>query len=86
MDIVTVTAAEFQRNFGRYQDEALVRPVAITRNGRERLVILSTEEYRRLRRRAREVLQAGELSDAEIEAIANTEMDPRHAHLDRELE
>jgi len=86
MDMITVSAAEFQRHFGRYQDEALVRPVAITRNGRERLVVISTEEYRRLRRRAREVLRAGELSDAELELIAKTEMDPRHQHLDRELE
>jgi prevent-host-death family protein len=84
--MITVSAAEFQRHFGRYQDEALVQPVAITRNGRERLVVLSTEEYRRLRRRSREVLRVGDLSDADLEAIANTEMDPRHRHLDVELE
>jgi prevent-host-death family protein len=86
MGTVTVSAAEFQRNFGRYQDEALQRPVVITRNGRERLVVMSTEEYRRLRRRAREVLLAGELTDTELDAIAKTEMDPRHEPLDRELE
>ena len=84
--MITVSAAEFQRHFGRYQDEALVQPVAITRNGRERLVVLSAEEYRRLRRRSREVLRAGDLTDAELDAIAKTEMDPRHQHLDRELE
>jgi prevent-host-death family protein len=86
MDMLRVSSAEFQRNFGRYQDEALVHPIAITRNGRERLVVISTEEYRRLRRRAREVLRAGDLTDAELEVIARTEMDPRHQHLDRELE
>ncbi len=84
--MITVSAAEFQRHFGRYQDEALVHPVAITRNGRERLVVLSSEEYRRLLRRSREVLRAGDLTDAELEQIAKTEMDPRHNHLDRELE
>jgi prevent-host-death family protein len=84
--MITVSAAEFQRHFGRYQDEAPVQPIAITRNGRERLVILSTEEYRRLRRRSREVLRAGDLTDAELDVIAKTEMDPRHRHLDRELE
>jgi prevent-host-death family protein len=83
--MITVTAAEFQRHFGRYQDEALTQPVAITRNGRERLVMLSADEYRRLKRRDREVLRAGDLSDADLEAIAKTEMDPRHAHLDEEL-
>jgi prevent-host-death family protein len=85
MEMITVTAAEFQRHCGRYQDEALTQPVAITRNGRERLVMLSADEYRRLKRRDREVLRAGYLSDADLEAIAKTEMDPRHAHLDEEL-
>lgn len=84
--MITVTAAEFQRHFGRYQDDALTQPVAITRNGRERLVVISADEYRRLKRLDREVLRAGELSDADLAVIAGTEMDPRHAHLDKELE
>jgi prevent-host-death family protein len=84
--MITVTAAEFQRHFGRYQDEALTQPVAITRNGRERVVMISIEEYRKLQRRSREVLRAGELSDADLAAIAAAEMDPRHAALDKELE
>jgi prevent-host-death family protein len=83
--MMTVSAAEFQRHFERYEDAALVQPVAITRNGREGLVVISTHEYRRLRRRAREVLRPGELGDTELEAIRNTEMDHRHDHLDREL-
>jgi prevent-host-death family protein len=48
-----VTSAEFQRNFGLYQDKALAEPVVITKNGRERLVLVSVEEYRRLKRRDR---------------------------------
>lgn len=84
--MITVTAAEFQRHFGRYQDEALTQPVAITRNGRERLVVLSADEYRKLRRRSREVVRVEDLTDEEVAAIARTEMDPRHAHLDKELE
>ena len=84
--MITVSAADFQRHFGRYQDEALVQPVAITRNGRERLVVISTEEYRRFKRRSRDVLRAGDLTDAELDQIAQTDMDPRHQHLDRELE
>jgi len=83
--MITVSSAEFQRNFGLYQDKALTDPVAITRNGRERLVVVSSEEYRRLKRRAREALPVGALTDAELDAIARTEMSPRHQHLDREL-
>jgi len=83
--MITVTSAEFQRNFGVYQDKALTEPVAITRNGRERIVIVSAEEYRRLKRRAREVLAVGDLSDADLAAIAAAEMAPDHKHLDDEL-
>jgi PHD/YefM family antitoxin component YafN of YafNO toxin-antitoxin module len=79
--MISVSATEFQRHFGRYQDEALVHPVAITRNGRGRLIVLSTEEYRRLHHRSREVLRAGDLIDAKLDAIAKTEMDPQHQHL-----
>ena len=42
-------------------------------------------EYRRNAARQREVLRAGELSDADLEAIARTEMAARHQHLDDEL-
>ena len=38
--IITVTSADFQRNLGLYQDEALSKPVAITQNGRPRTVVM----------------------------------------------
>ena len=85
MTKITVTSAEFQRNFGTYQDKAPTEPVAITRNGRERIVTVSANEYRRLKRRTREVLGAGDLSDADLTAIAAAEMAPHHKHLDDEL-
>jgi len=47
--MVTVTAAELQRQFGRYRDLALKEPVSITHHGRETLVVLSADEYRRLK-------------------------------------
>lgn len=83
--MITVSSAEFQRNFGTYQDKALTEPVVITRNGRERVVMVSADEYRRLKRRAREVLAVGALSDADLAAIERAEVAPRHQHLDLEL-
>jgi prevent-host-death family protein len=47
-----VSSAEFQRNLGLYQDKALAEPVTITKNGRERLVLLSVDEYHRLKDQA----------------------------------
>jgi prevent-host-death family protein len=84
-DMHTVSAAEFQRNFGRYQDEALKQPLAITRNGRERLVVLAVEEYERLKRRDRMVFRTEDLGDADVGAIIESEMDSRHDGLDAEL-
>ncbi|MDE1905894.1 MAG: type II toxin-antitoxin system Phd/YefM family antitoxin [Rhodospirillales bacterium] len=84
--MLTVSAVEFQRNFGRYQDEALKQPLSITRNGRDRLVVLSVEEYQRLKRRERIVFKTEDLSEAEIQAITQGGMDARHDHLNAELD
>ena len=67
--MIRVSAAEFQRNIGRYQDLALTQPVAVTRNGRERTVMISTEEYNRLKRRDREVLSLDDFTEEDIAAI-----------------
>ena len=80
-----ITSREFQRNFGRFQDEALRAPLSITRNGRERLVLLSVEEYARLKRRDREALFVEELSEAEVEAIRRAEPSADAAQYDHEL-
>jgi prevent-host-death family protein len=69
MDTLKVSAAEFQRNIGRYQDLALRRPVAVTRNGRESTVLVSREEYERLKRRDRQVLGLEDFTDADIAAL-----------------
>ncbi len=80
--MIRVSATEFSKEFGRYQDAALTQPVIVTRNGRDRTVMISAEEYARLKRRDREVFGAGELPNETVEAVRNTRMDPRHDHLD----
>jgi prevent-host-death family protein len=55
--MVKVTSAEFQKNIGRYQDMAIREPVMVTRNGRDRTVLLSTEEYQRLKERDERALK-----------------------------
>jgi prevent-host-death family protein len=85
MDVLKVSAAEFQRNIGRYQDLALRQPVAVTRNGRESCVLLSTEEYRRLKRRDREVLGIDDFSDADAEAVRRAEAPAESAAYNKEL-
>jgi prevent-host-death family protein len=84
-DTVTVTSAEFHRNIGTYQDIALTKAVTITKNGRERTVLISAEEYERLKRRDRRAIAAGELTDRQIAALREAKVPDQHADLDREL-
>jgi prevent-host-death family protein len=84
-DAVTVTAAEFHRNIGTYQDIALTKTVSITKNGRERTVLISADEYARLKRRDRRVVAAGELTADQVAALRKAKVPDEHAGLDREL-
>ncbi len=86
MPNVSVTSAEFQKNFGRYREAAIREAVTITNHGRESLVLLSADEYRRLKKRDREVLHVSELSHQDIEAIRTAEIPAETADFDQELE
>jgi len=80
--MIRVSSTEFGKEVGRYQDAALSQPVIVTRNGRDRTVMISADEYLRLKRRDRQVLAAGVVPEDIVEAVRNAEMDPRHNHLD----
>jgi prevent-host-death family protein len=83
--MVTISSAEFQRHFGRYQDVALTEPVAVTRNGRERLVVLSVDEYQRLKKRDRQVMQLVDFTEADLQALRAVEASPHAATFDAEV-
>jgi PHD/YefM family antitoxin component YafN of YafNO toxin-antitoxin module len=80
-----VSTAEFIKGYGTLADRALIEPVTITMSGRDRLVVISAEEYERLRRHNRRVIAAGELTDDETALIAKAEVSAKYAHLDEEL-
>jgi len=43
-----VSATEFKNNIGAFSDAAMTEPVIITSHQRDRLVLLSADEYRRI--------------------------------------
>jgi len=43
--MTTVTASEFQKNFGAFKETAQREPVKITSNGRESVVLISAASY-----------------------------------------
>jgi prevent-host-death family protein len=83
--MVKISSAEFQKNFGRYQDIALTQPVMVTRNGRDRTVVLSAEEYHRLKRRDRRVMSVSDFTPGDIAAIERSEPSADSARFDDEL-
>ncbi|HEY4344543.1 MAG TPA: type II toxin-antitoxin system prevent-host-death family antitoxin [Parvibaculum sp.] len=70
---VTATAGELVRQFSHYSDISLAHPVIVTKNGRPRNVLLSVDEYERLKQRDQQAFLAGETPDrflADIETLA----------------
>jgi prevent-host-death family protein len=84
--MIRVSSTEFGKEVGRYQDAALAQPVVVTRNGRDRIVVISADEYRRLKRRDREVLGIEGFTDGEIEAVRRAEPSADADAFNHELE
>jgi PHD/YefM family antitoxin component YafN of YafNO toxin-antitoxin module len=81
-----VSSSEFIRDYRKFSDKALAEPVVITSGGRDRLVVIAAAEYERLKRRDRRVIEAGELDEGQLDAIAKAEVPAEYAHLDAELD
>ncbi|MDG4560690.1 MAG: type II toxin-antitoxin system Phd/YefM family antitoxin [Candidatus Competibacter sp.] len=85
MHDMKVSSAEFIKNYGQLADKALTEPVTITRNGHDRLVLLSVDEYNRLKRRDRQVYRAGDVPDDVLTALEATEAPAESEAAEREL-
>ena len=80
--MIRVSSTEFDEQVERYRDAALSEPVMVTRDGHDRTVLISVEEHRRLKRRDRSVLDTSDLPPDVVEAVRQSQMDPRHDPLD----
>ncbi len=85
MNVTRVSASEFQQAFGALSDKARREPVVITKHGRDSLVVMSAEEWRRLKRRDRQVGLTTELPEEWVEAVCSANVPDEFAHLDAEL-
>ena len=84
-EIVRVSSTDFQKGVGRYQDVALTQPVMVTRNGRDRTVMISAEEYHLLRKRARRVMGLADFTNVDIAALEAVRAPADTAQFDTEL-
>lgn len=81
--MVKITAAQLQSDFDHYRDLAQHQPVSVTENGEESLVILSADEYRRLKYfDDRQALYPWELPDDVIETLDKGYQGEATPHLD----
>ena len=84
----TVPASEFTRNFGRYRMQAQREAIAVSSHGQVTGYFVGPVEYEEFKRfrQQRIAFLTAELSDEKNRAIAESRMDPRHAHLDALLD
>ena len=76
-NLLEVSAKEVASKFGFYTDEAMLHPVGIQRHGTTRVVMLSLNEYERLKRRDRQVIRVEDLDDETLDAILSAEPSER---------
>jgi len=65
-----VTSADMARKFSEFCDMALNEPIIVTKNGRERLVLLGVDEYNCLRDLAADKEEAPATAEADAGAAA----------------
>jgi prevent-host-death family protein len=73
MGTTRVTASQFQMSFGALSDKARQQPVVITKHGRDSLVVMSAEEWERLKRRDSQVGLTADLPDEWVAAVRHAQ-------------
>jgi len=81
-----ITAAEFQRAPGRVRALALRAPVIVTNHGHADLVVLSADEYDRLKQADRRAVRAADMSDADFALLEAVVVPDQARSFDVELD
>jgi prevent-host-death family protein len=82
--MLQVSSADVQKNFGEYRAVAENEPVHVMHYNKPSVVILSAEEYSRLKARDKTSMATEDLPEWLVEQIASSEMDSKFGHLDRD--
>ncbi len=82
-----VSASEFLKNYGLFREKAQREPVTITNHGRDSLVLVSADEYQRLKSfDTRKAYYAHELPEEWQEALEQAKPPAWTAKYNHELE
>lgn len=77
-----IGSLEFQRNVGKFLQQAQCEPVEIARYGRRAFVLMSADHCDWLKAAAQQTHRTVDAADVIIDAVERAEMDPEHAALD----
>jgi len=80
-----VPASEFQREFGRLRGVAHREAVIVTSHGRDDVVLVSAEEYQRLRGLDRRAMHVSQLSNEEVAALDAADISAVTARYNHEM-
>jgi prevent-host-death family protein len=83
--MVRVSSGDFQRRWGQIIDLAIAEPVTITSNGRDRMVLMSADEYKRLKQRDRQVMTLADFTAEDIAALEQTRAPAEAAAFNHEV-
>jgi PHD/YefM family antitoxin component YafN of YafNO toxin-antitoxin module len=84
MAIQRITAGEFQKKIGFYQDQAQRAPIAVTKHDRDYVVVISAAEWQRLSqidRRAVRFTDEPELLNMMIEGLQSAKVPDEDAKM-----
>ena len=80
-----VAAGRFQKEFGRYRTLAHREAVTVTSHGHDDVVLLSADEYQRLRNLERRTMHVSELTSVEIAALERVQIPAEANRYDHEM-
>ena len=84
--MTSITSKTIQREYGRVRSMARAEPITITHHGRDDLVLVSAEEFQRLKRRDREVLLVEDLSNDDLKMLLEADPPPEADAFNHEMD
>jgi PHD/YefM family antitoxin component YafN of YafNO toxin-antitoxin module len=76
-----MTPEELRQNLDALLSEEYFPPIAVTRNGEPRMVVVPIVAWRSMRQGSRRVVSAGEMTEEDLKAIAEAKMPEGLEHL-----
>jgi PHD/YefM family antitoxin component YafN of YafNO toxin-antitoxin module len=85
-EMIRISEAEAERAFRVVADKALTAPVAVTKDGRDHVVVVSAEDFACMTRSYRRAYLTCEIPEEILAEVEAARMDPKHDHLNARMD